>query len=116
MATVYLHVDEVQKALWVAAAHDERVSLSEWIRRRCDGGLAAGVGEVVVAPRRQGSSGLESRSVAASGTSAPAASPLDAVAPDENARLGKHSFSPSSRKCGADVARGTRCKLCGEKH
>lgn len=43
-----LRVSEGTKELWVAAAHDERVSLSEWIRRRCDGALVAGDGEAVV--------------------------------------------------------------------
>ena len=41
---VMVRVDPVTKALWVDAAHGERVSLSEWVRRRCDDGLAAGVG------------------------------------------------------------------------
>ena len=43
MPQILLNVSGVQKELWVAAAHDERVSLSEWIRRRCDAGLEEGV-------------------------------------------------------------------------
>lgn len=42
MPKVILVVSDEQKALWVEAAHAERLTLSEWIRRRCDGGLAAG--------------------------------------------------------------------------
>jgi hypothetical protein len=45
MPKILVNVSEGQKSLWVAAAHDERVSLSEWIRRRCDGGLTAGADE-----------------------------------------------------------------------
>jgi hypothetical protein len=41
-STILLRVSLEQKELWVGQAHDERVSLSEWIRRRCNGGLAAG--------------------------------------------------------------------------
>jgi hypothetical protein len=35
--TILLRVSLEQKELWVGQAHDERVSLSEWIRRRCNG-------------------------------------------------------------------------------
>jgi hypothetical protein len=35
-------VTEGQKALWVDRAFEERLTLSEWIRRSCDGGLGAG--------------------------------------------------------------------------
>jgi hypothetical protein len=42
MPKLILNVSDSQKALWVGAAHDERVSLSEWVRRQCDGGLGAG--------------------------------------------------------------------------
>lgn len=42
MPRIVISVGEVQKELWVVAAHEERVSLSEWIRRRCDDGLEAG--------------------------------------------------------------------------
>jgi hypothetical protein len=34
-STILLRVSLEQKELWVGQAHDERVSLSEWIRRRC---------------------------------------------------------------------------------
>ena len=44
MPRLVISVGDVQKELWVAAAHDERVSLSEWVRRRCDDGLEAGAG------------------------------------------------------------------------
>jgi hypothetical protein len=36
-STILLRVSLEQKELWVGQAHDERVSLSEWIRRRCNG-------------------------------------------------------------------------------
>jgi hypothetical protein len=37
MAKIILNVSDEQKALWVDSAYEERMSLSEWIRRRCDG-------------------------------------------------------------------------------
>jgi hypothetical protein len=58
MPKIILNVSEEQKALWVDQAFEDRVSLSEWIRRRCDGGLDGRE----VAPRREGSSGFESQS------------------------------------------------------
>lgn len=85
MPKILVNVSEGQKELWVAAAHDERVSLSEWIRRRCDDGL--------------GSGGVARAADSASPVVAAAAPPV-----------------PSSRKCPADTPKGTRCKLCGEKH
>ncbi len=42
MPKILVLVSEGQKVLWVGAAHYERVSLSEWVRRRCDAGLGAG--------------------------------------------------------------------------
>jgi hypothetical protein len=36
-STILLRVSLEPKELWVGQAHDERVSLSEWIRRRCNG-------------------------------------------------------------------------------
>lgn len=45
-----VRVSEGQKELWVGAAHDERVSLSEWIRRRCDAGLGSGEAVMPVPP------------------------------------------------------------------
>ena len=45
MPKILVNVSGEQKELWVGAAHDERLSLSEWIRRRCDDGLGAGVPE-----------------------------------------------------------------------
>jgi hypothetical protein len=40
-STILLRVSLEQKELWVGQAHDERVSLSEWIRRRCNGAPVA---------------------------------------------------------------------------
>ena len=76
MPKVILVVSDEQKDLWVEAAHAQRLSLSEWIRRRCDGGLAAGEPGGAAAPRREGSSGFESQSAAPT-SPAPAASPTE---------------------------------------
>lgn len=39
MPRIVISLSEQQKELWVEASHAERVTLSEWIRRRCDGAL-----------------------------------------------------------------------------
>jgi hypothetical protein len=44
-STILLRVSLEQKELWVGQAHDERVSLSEWIRRRCNGGVYQSMSE-----------------------------------------------------------------------
>ena len=91
MSTQYVMVrlDRATKELWVEAAHDERVSLSEWVRRAAEARLGGGV----AAPRREGSSGFESPSVA------PPPS-LDVVSPDagRDVRVGKSSFRPDPKK------------------
>ena len=48
MPRIVLSLSEQQKTHWVEAAYEDRVSLSEWIRRRCDAGLKRGERPLVV--------------------------------------------------------------------
>lgn len=45
MPTVTLKVTDETHGLWVESARTDGVSLSEWIRRRCDGPVDAGVAQ-----------------------------------------------------------------------
>lgn len=78
MPKVILVVSDEQKALWVEAAHAERLTLSEWIRRRCDGGLAAG--EAGLDGSDPGTPGVRQRGTAVPTPQSPAASPQKLVA------------------------------------
>lgn len=92
MATVMVRVSEGQKGLWVAAAHDERVSLSEWVRRRCDDGL--GAGEVGAdTPSVAESGGVPFR---ASRSSAPAPSSPEPVFGGQSLAA-RHGFRPDPK-------------------
>ncbi len=89
MPKILINVRESQKELWVAAAHDERVSLSEWIRRRCDGGLTAGAEAVDV-----GQYPMPAPRVAASEAVAPAVS-----SPKRCVRFQRHHVNHSGAPC-----------------
>ena len=92
---VYVPAD-VARALEVKGVSEnvQRRACKEVLAGLADGGLGAGEPQAVVASAAEGAGSVQSSPV--SRRSSPAPSP--------------------SRKCGADVARGTRCKLCGEKH
>lgn len=111
------------------AAYQERVSLSEWVRRRCDAGLVAGEGEAVVPIGTQ--PGAASRDLRLS----PATSPERSFRPDPkgglvagdkpgggvvrdpgHSRARPAPGSPAASSCPGDAPAGTRCKLCGKKH
>lgn len=136
MAQILVNVSDGQKGLWVAAAHDERVSLSEWIRRRCDDGLGRGA---VVSTAGRGvtdtGSVRESPDAGGSGSPAPPPSPLPTsvrefkgpdpkggLAAGETGRTGRGRGSggappsPAASSCTADTPKGVRCKLCGKTH
>jgi hypothetical protein len=86
-STILLRVSLEQKELWVGQAHDERVSLSEWIRRRCNGGLAAGAAETTQdsdAPKVHPVREVVGTSRPTSAPPAPAASP--SVRPDPKSK------------------------------
>ena len=86
MPKILLNVSDGQKSLWVGAAHDERVTLSEWIRRCCDAGLTAGAyGDQRLASSRPAKSDEE---VAPT----PAVSPVSLVEA-EGEEFGTSSFS-----------------------
>ena len=124
MPRIILNVREDQKALWVDQAFEERVSLAEWIRRRCDAGLGAGGRD------RTGTGGDVDASVGPRHSlSAEAAAPApSSFRPDPKGGLGsgevsRAGFSPVAAAaspvpspCPGDVPAGTRCKLCGKKH
>jgi hypothetical protein len=88
--------------------------VSEDIQRRACKEVLAGLAEDgLAAGAEAGEGGQHARPasrVTAPEAVAPAASPLSSALSDSR-RLAR-----SGGKCGADVARGTRCKLCGEKH
>lgn len=66
-----VRVSEGRKELWVAAAHDERVSLSEWIRRRCDDGLVRPSDVASTAARGVTDTGAVRESLVSGGSGSP---------------------------------------------
>ena len=77
----------------MAAAHDERVSLSEWIRRRCDGGLVAG-GENVMGEPRVGRAPATVRESGSESSVPPATS-----SPSRCVRFKLHHVNHAGRPC-----------------
>ena len=56
MPRIVISLTDGQKDVWVAAAHGERVSLSEWVRRAADVRAEAGLdAPLVPVPRYAGS-------------------------------------------------------------
>ena len=103
-----VRVSEGEKELWVAAAHDERVSLSEWIRRCLNAGLSAGDDVPGAAVTGDAARDGEARR----GVTPPR--PRVQIPPSSSAESPEVRVSASG--CPGFVPAGTRCKLCGQVH
>jgi len=90
MPRIVVSLTDGQKDVWVAAAHDERVTLSEWVRRAADARAGLGTGEVV----------MPVPPPVVRAPVSPVPSPVDAVSPDsfQGVRVGKSSFRPDPKK------------------
>src|SRR5690242_9573072 len=133
--TLKLRLDTAQLEEWKRNAAGEGLSLSEWVRKRCDGQAVNGASQPILFEDGQVEEGHEVREPedvrrdrelpAVPGRAAAAVAPAREAAPPSKERT-RGSFKrtrksrkepeESTRNCTQPVGPGIYCPKCGKRH